>query len=139
MARRKLLTTQEAVVTAKQHTTPCSDCPFLRTALPGWLGGHTANEFIRGAHSEVIMDCHTRKQPERLVVGTDEDPLELAYEDDHHWQCAGVATYRANVCKQTLSPEILKGKADRKTVFAFAQEFAEHHGQKLEPLGPRQL
>jgi hypothetical protein len=31
---------------------PCNDCPWRRNATPGWLGPHTAEEWIKQAHSD---------------------------------------------------------------------------------------
>lgn len=102
---RKLVSSDEATLTKKQHRRPCSDCPWSRLALPGWLGGSTVEQWIAEAHGETRINCHTLKGP----------------------QCAGSAIYRANVCKLPRDPEILRIKADRETVFATPKEFKEHH------------
>lgn len=103
MKKRKLISFEEAVKAKCQHTKPCSDCPFARDAIPGWLGGGTADDFIAYAHGEVIYDCHAFKGA----------------------QCAGMAIYRANVCKKPRQAMILP--PDRKLVFAMPDEFRKHH------------
>ena len=56
----QLLTHHEARHTKAQHKTPCTDCPWARKSLAGWLGGTTAQEWIDIAHGEPgTADCHT--------------------------------------------------------------------------------
>lgn len=101
----KLITTNEAKYTLKQHTRPCSDCPFRRDAVPGWLGGSSAHDWVNAVHGEARVECHT-------VL---------------NWQCAGTAIYRANVCKVPREPSQLVLPADKGTVFASADGFLAHH------------
>lgn len=105
--RRYLITSDEAVETRGQTKRPCSDCPWARAALPAWLGGNTKEEWLQFAHGEFKVECHTRKDN----------------------QCAGVAIYRANVCKLPMDPAVLTLPPDRKAVFATPQEFLEHHAK----------
>lgn len=105
--RRRLLTDADAVPAKGQHEQPCSDCPWSRQALPGWLGSLSADEWVEAVHGEVRIECHALKGA----------------------QCAGSAIYRANVCKRPRDPETLLLKADRSTVFATPQEFREYHGR----------
>lgn len=95
----------EAKKTKTQHKSPCHDCPWRRNAIPGWLGSMTVEQWITAAHGESMIDCHT----------TDK-------------QCAGAAIFRANICKSTRSPAIIKLPPDRATVFSWDNEFAAHHG-----------
>lgn len=99
---KQLITKRIAV--KRQHTSPCSDCPFARKALPGWLGGFTIASWISDAHGDNVMLCHTRNK-----------------------QCAGAAIFRANVCKLPRSTEALRLPADRLKVFASDREFETHH------------
>jgi hypothetical protein len=105
--QRKLISSSEAVPAKCQHTSPCSDCPWSREALPGWLGGPSADEWLKRAHGEEVIDCHTLRGA----------------------QCAGAAIYRANVCKRTRHPQALRLPADREAVFATPQEFKQYHEQ----------
>ncbi len=94
--------------TAKcQHTTPCSDCPWRRDSIPGWLGGYTPEEFVRLGHNDQTYNCH---------VITNQ-------------QCAGLAIYRANVVKRADPPN-LRLPADTVKVFSFG-EFLMHHMKGL--------
>lgn len=103
--RGKLITVDEATPAKGQHTKPCSDCPFARDALPGWLAGESPETWLARAHGETKFECHT-------LLGA---------------QCAGSAIYRANVCKRVRDPEILCLSADRERVFASWAEFLKHH------------
>jgi hypothetical protein len=80
---------------------------MTRNALPGWLGGATPDEYRQLAHSDHVVNCH---------VITNQ-------------QCAGIAIYRANVCKLPYPPN-LKLPRNTEKVFASPMEFVEHHTLK---------
>lgn len=103
--RRQLVTHDQAKTTTKQHTKPCSDCPFSRKALRGWLASDTPAEWMRMAHGETRHECHTLLPQ----------------------QCAGAAIYRANVVKRPRDRTLLQLPADRAKVFASPAEFLAHH------------
>ena len=103
--RGKLITADEAKPAKGQHRSPCSDCPWRRDALNGWLGDTTKEEWVQAAHGEAQIDCHT------LIPA----------------QCAGAAIYRANVCKTPRDPSYLTLPSNRDKVFASPKEFLEHH------------
>lgn len=114
--RRKLIDSEtEGRTSTRQHRTPCSDCPWRRDSLPGWLGALKPDAWIEVAHGESRVDCH---------VITNQ-------------QCAGVAVYRANVCKTPRDAKLLQLPADRAKVFAWSTEFLEHH--KREQQAPEWL
>lgn len=106
--RRQLISSDEAVPAKKQHSEPCSDCPWARTALRGWLGGIDSATWVQAAHGEETIECHV---------------LEGA-------QCAGAAIYRANVCKNPRDPKVLHLKADHNKIFSSPKEFLAHHNTK---------
>lgn len=110
MTDRKLVTGDEAIVTPSQHAAPCSDCPWARGNLAGWLGSMSAAEWLAAAHGETIIDCHALKRNAETFH-----------------QCAGAATYRANMAKLCRDPSILRLPADRAQVFATPDEFKKHH------------
>jgi hypothetical protein len=105
MRQKKLITSDQAKFTRIQHTKPCSDCPFRGDAIRGWLGGHTGEWFVTLAQGDGIYRCHTTVGP----------------------QCAGLATFRANICKVSRDPIVLRVKQDEVNVFSSAQEFLDHH------------
>ena len=102
---RRCIASDEAPESNIQHTRPCTDCPFARTALAGWLGGLTRQEWVSLLHSDERIDCHA-------IIGP---------------QCAGAAIYRANICKLPRDKTLLRLQADRLLVFGSPIEFAEHH------------
>ena len=104
---RRLISSEEAIPARGQHKRPCSDCPWSRKAINGWLGENSAQEWIGFAHGESLVDCHA-------LTGA---------------QCAGLATYRANVAKSPRDPQQLKLPANRAAVFASPKEFLEHHAK----------
>lgn len=103
--RRVLVSGDEAIPTDRQHRSPCGDCPWRKDALPGWLGTMTPEEWLRAAHGEDRIDCHTLEGP----------------------QCAGAAIYRANVCKHPRDPELLRLPFDRDLVFDDPRKFLAYH------------
>jgi hypothetical protein len=93
---RRAIISDEAPVSNVQHTHPCTDCPFARTALPGWLGAATREEWVQTLHSDSRIDCHAINGP----------------------QCAGAAIYRANVCKMPRDKTLLRLEANRTLVWS---------------------
>lgn len=108
--RKKLVTINESVPREEQHTHPCSDCPFARSSIKGWLGGSTAEEYLVIGHSDEPIACHMHDNQ----------------------QCAGAAMYRANVMKLPRNKEALRLPAECKSVFATPMEFLAHHGRESD-------
>lgn len=102
---RQLISIAEATEAIGQHKRPCSDCPWARKALPGWLGGVSIDAWLRDAHGEARIRCHT-------LLGA---------------QCAGAAIYRTNVCKAPRDKTLLLLPADKVRVFKSPSEFRAHH------------
>lgn len=110
--KRKLITSDEALPAPGQHDRPCSDCPWSRDALPGWLGHLSAEQWLAEASSDRQIDCHV-------------------------WdgaQCAGAAIYRANMAKLPRDPDVLRLPRDPEAVFNHPDEFTQHHAA-----GPRYI
>lgn len=105
---RQLISGDEAVSVARQHVTPCSDCPFARSAFPGWLGSMDAGEWVRCVHGETFIECHVTTNA----------------------QCAGAAIYRGNVGKVPRDPDQLRLSKNTQLVFASPLEFLAHHQTK---------
>jgi hypothetical protein len=108
-----ITTDEEKKVTPKQHKTPCHDCPWRRNSIPGWLGNRTPEEWTRVAHSEAFVECHALQQP-----------------DGDIWECAGIAIFRANICKRLRDPDVMVLPKDTKRVFAWDNEFDAHHKRR---------
>ncbi len=109
----QMMTQSQSKVTTKQHTSPCSDCPWARKSLRGWLGGLSVIQWLAKVHSDVKIDCHTLKS-----------------KNYGQWQCAGSSIYRANVCKSSRDESVLRLKPDVNKVFTFG-EFEKHHEKPL--------
>lgn len=107
----KFIISAEAKPSAKQHTAPCSDCPWARASVPGWVGPNTVQEWIGCAHSDSRINCHTRVQKS----------------GGEPWQCAGAAIYRTHIVKSPWDPSILTLPANKALVFSWG-EFERHHG-----------
>jgi len=101
---RKLISSDEGVESETQHTKACSDCPWRRDSLPGWLGGLSVEEWLHRAHTDTYVPCH---------VVTNQ-------------QCAGLAIYRRNTCK-SVRPPLLTLPADRELCLSNRLEFEAHH------------
>lgn len=88
-----------------QHTAPCRACPWARRACPGWLGSDYSREkWLHVAHGDDAVECHLKPAQE----------------------CAGIATFRANVCKRPRGGLVLP--KDHGVVFSNGAEFTAHHG-----------
>jgi len=108
MKQRQLLTYRDVKKTKKQHTSPCSDCPWARKSIKGWLGSNSPECFVALAHGEGTQECHTTNK-----------------------LCAGLAIYRANVCKSPRDENQLRLSPDNITVFSSPTEFLSHHRSSL--------
>lgn len=100
----QLVSSDKGRPATRQHTKPCSDCPWRRKSLSGWLGGLSSDQWLRHAHGESKIDCHT-------LIGA---------------ECAGAAIYRRNIGKLCRGP-VLRLDKDTKHVFAGPAEFKKHH------------
>lgn len=107
MKRKQLISGDQAKPSKRQIRKPCSDCPFARTALKGWLGIVPINEWVRALRGEGKVDCHT-------LIGP---------------QCAGAAIFRANICKKPRDKSLLTLPPDEKLVFSSVEEFTKHHNE----------
>lgn len=109
---------------------PCNDCPFRRTALPGWLGEGSADDFVKGAladYADYPLPCHL------TIDYNDEDWRETQYENAA--LCAGALIFCRNNAKSPRDPQrngwVMSVDADKETVFSRPWEFYEHHGEEL--------
>lgn len=112
--RRQLISSSEAVPCDTQHEKPCSDCPWARASLPGWLGGLSVDEWLTAVRHDGRVDCHTRLGP----------------------QCAGAAIFRRNIAKLPRDHSLLMLPRDTELVFASGDEFRAHHEAGVQPTPP---
>lgn len=101
---------------------PCSDCPFRRKSMPGWLGASAPERFIGSIMTELPLPCHQ-------TIDYDGDP---SWKEKWEAQeigsiCAGALILSANLCKMPRDREFPRMKSDREQVFATPNEFIDHH------------
>jgi hypothetical protein len=106
---------------------PCSDCPWRRNAIRGWLGPTSAEGWIEMAHGEQPIACH-----QTIPAGMDDEertPEEKWTETHGLRQCAGAAIFRRNVAKRPHNPTDAANSVERDTehVFGWDDEFLAHH------------
>lgn len=51
-----------------KHKKPCSQCPFLKDSKKGYFGPFTPEMYLRQAHSEGGVFCHTANHGEKFSV-----------------------------------------------------------------------
>jgi hypothetical protein len=98
---------------------PCSDCPFRRKAMPGWLGASSPEGFIDCMERDEPLPCHQT----------------IDYDNNPHWlvewmhqktgnMCAGALIFMANKIQQHPFQKMAK---DHENVFSNTIEFVRYH------------
>ena len=98
---------------------PCSDCPFRRKAMPGWLGASSPEGFIDCMQRDEPLPCHQT----------------IDYDDNPHWlvewmhqktgnMCAGALIFLANKLQHHPFEKMAK---DPENVFSNSVEFVRYH------------
>ena len=108
----------------KTCTKPCNQCPFRRTALPGYVGSTDPADFIATTMADDAMPCHTSIDYEDPDWRDQLDPLNA---DSTARHCAGAATFFANIGKLSRDRMRPRLKSDKVNVFASPNEFLAHH------------
>lgn len=102
----------------KQHKTPCRECPFRRSAAPGWLGGFTPDAFRQLADMDRKMPCHIHMKADGVDY---ENPGGAP-------QCAGRAIHWANQFKTPRTRGVLlELPREPIGVFEWPHEFVAYH------------
>lgn len=104
----------------------CSECVFNRKCEPGALGGSDVTVYIGQIYAPFAIPCHLHcdfNDPEwKLKAGPGQTP-----------QCAGTATFRANLGMKELRDQtpawakLLTHEPDHETCFSSYAEFMAHH------------
>lgn len=97
---------------------PCSDCPFRRKSMPGWLGAGSPESFI---------DCMQRDEPLPCHQTIDYDNPHWLVEWMHQKNgrmCAGALIFMANKLQRHPFQKMDK---DYENVFSNTLEFVRHH------------
>lgn len=127
MRQQQLLTSREAQPFRRQHRAPCSDCPWARKSLPGWIGSNSVAQWLAVARDGWHpIACHTRRIASEALRDVEAHRTSEACQG--HWECAGAAIYRANTSVM-FYPERrwLTLPPNRIAVFATPGEFIAHH------------
>ena len=105
----------------KQHTSPCTDCPFRKTVEPGALGGSSTVTYVGQIASSIpfVIPCHS------CIDYDDPDWKAKASVPGGVSSCAGAAIFRSNIGK--VKPALLTLPKDTETVFSSYEEFVSHH------------
>jgi hypothetical protein len=107
----------------------CSDCPFRRDSILGWLGDDVAENFVRGAladYADYPLPCHVDidyKDPNWLEAQYPESAL-----------CAGALIFCRNNAKRPRDSERsawVSAIEPDPSVFQYPWEFYEHHGAEF--------
>lgn len=100
---------------------PCSDCPFRRKAMPGWLGASSPEGFIDCMERDEPLPCHQ-------TIDYDNDPDWLLrwvrQGEDTGNMCAGALIFMANKVQQHPFQRMPK---DHESVFSNTIEFVRYH------------
>jgi hypothetical protein len=104
---------------------PCSDCPFRRKSMPGWLGSSSPEGFIQCINTDDILPCH------QTINYEDPDWKEKWIAQASGSTCAGARIMAANMCKHPRDPEFPTMPKDKEAVFASPLEFVRHHREGL--------
>lgn len=109
------------------HPLPCSDCPWRRDSLRGFLGGTELIAWSLAWHVKGPFPCHNTTPVE---PNGDVDTAKL----DEASYCAGHLIARANVISREpalarwWTREYPLAEVDHERVFDGIEEFEEHHG-----------
>lgn len=110
---------------------PCTECPFKKKSLPGWLGEASGDpERFLAPMEYHITPCH-------LKVKWDEAEERNLIVDGKDNPCIGALHFLANSCKLPRGARIpgpykdlMKLSIKNEDVFKWEFDFKKHHAQK---------
>lgn len=100
---------------------PCSDCPFRRKAMAGWLGAGSPESFIDCINRDDVLPCH------QTIDYEDPTWKEKWIAQEAGNACAGALIMTANMCKRPRDKSFPRMPADKVTVFTTPLEFVRFH------------
>ena len=117
---------------------PCSQCPFRKVSLPGWLGDTTPQEFIETTLADGLMPCHKTVDYENPNW-----KFHMIFPDSDVQHCAGARIFYRNRFKISRNPLFLMEEAEGRVVeveksdkvFKTAEEFIAHHNTQFHRRG----
>src|SRR5271154_2443844 len=101
---------------------PCSQCPFRRKSMPGWLGNSSPEGFIDCIQRDEPLPCHQ-------TIDYD-DPRWLSKWIEQQGagkMCAGALVFMANKVQRPHDREFPTMPKDPANVFSNSVEFVRHH------------
>ena len=100
---------------------PCSDCPFRRKAMPGWLGGSSPEGFIDCMNRDEPLPCH------QTIDYDDPDWLLKWSAQEAGSMCAGALIFMANKLQRPRAKGFPTLPQNKAAVFANTVEFVRYH------------
>jgi len=100
---------------------PCSDCPFRRRSMPGWLGAGSPESFIDCMQRDEPLPCH------QTIDYGDPSWLEKWSAQEGGAMCAGALIFLANKMQRPRARGFPTLPPDKASVFANSIEFVRHH------------
>lgn len=101
---------------------PCSDCPFRRKSMPGWLGHSSPEGFIDCMQRDEPLPCH------QTIDYDDPNWLDKwVAQQDTGKMCAGALIFMANKLQRAHDRDFPTMTKDKETVFSNSVEFVRHH------------
>lgn len=100
---------------------PCSDCPFRRKSMPGWLGAGSPESFLDCIQRDEPLPCH------QTIDYDDPAWLEKWTAQEGGSMCAGALVFMANKLQRPKTRGFPTMPPDKDQVFANSLEFVRHH------------
>ena len=100
---------------------PCSDCPFRRAAMPGWLGAGSPESFIDCMNRDEPLPCH------QTIDYDDPDWLEKWSAQESGSMCACALIFMANKMQRPRTRGFPTLPPDKTAVFSNTVEFVRYH------------
>lgn len=100
---------------------PCSDCPFRRASMPGWLGAGSPESFLDCLQRDEPLPCH------QTIDYDDPRWLEKWNAQQGGSMCGGALIFLANKLQHPRTRGFPTLPSDRVTVFSDSLEFVRHH------------
>lgn len=100
---------------------PCSDCPFRRASMPGWLGAGSPESFLDCLQRDEPLPCH------QTINYDDPRWLEEWTAQQGGSMCGGALIFSANKLQRPRTRGFPTLSPDRVAVFSDSLEFVRHH------------
>lgn len=113
---------------ADETQTPCRECPFSKSTMPGWIGGYDEPaDLHRLVSNEVRMPCHLTIEYDDVSEG------DVAQQERRAPTCVGYLAYANNTAKLFRDRRLrieAEAVGKRDGVFASPQELVKFHERR---------